>query len=420
MYNFNENNIITGYIKELLHNFNLPTCEVFLPNQTVVYPDTNYIYNDFLIRTRSSVEVGVYDDIIIHKNAPTDMADYVCPYVYGKQILGITKNLKLNTILYDTYTHEYLGNYLRFLRDFKGLDLLMLYNCFSNRLVTNLLYNDFDAEDLRYKIYAVPIKFDRKYLIGLESDSQIEIACGLFDDNIQVSSINTGKDAEENSLYAKSHKFYSSVHLNDPITFSIDSMTLDNNKLLKEYESCLVLFIKIPTQNKSTISIIETFGTASQFKQHIDGGVSDMVVPKSGVLDYPTKLSLFKINDNISYPFATRLLEYLFGQTIDLTEQIGDNIERVQLQLLSTKQYTQNGARLGKIKGFGVWSDSIRSTINKILSYKKEFGEASVTRGSTKEVFKQSANSKLYDLTGFVDKDVEELITVIANESEVL
>ena len=412
MYHFNENNLITGYIKELLHNFNLPTCEVFVPNQTVVYPETNYIYNNFLVKTRSNVSVGVYDDIIINRNTETDMADYVCPYVFGSKIPNITKNLKLNSILYDTYTHEYLGNYLRFIRDAKGLDLMMLYNCFSDRLVTNLIYNDFNADNMKYKIYAVPIKFDRKYLIGIDSDSQVELACGLFDGNIQVTSVNTGNDSTDNSLYKISHKTFNAISLNNPVEYSVSSVNMENNILIKRYESCLTLFIKIPTQNKSTISIIEVSGIAEQFKQHIDGGIAELVLPiGSNFSEYPTKLSLFKINDNISYPFADRLLEFLFGQAIDVTEQIGENIERIQDQLISVKQYYANGVRLRRVGGYGVWSNDIRDTIYRAVTKNKSLREITYANGN--EARNKFINNT-YDLTCYVDKDVEELITVVS------
>lgn len=410
MYHFNENNLITGYIKELLHNFNLPTCEVFVPNQTVIYPDTNYIYNDFLVKTRSNVSVGVYDDIIINRNVSTDMADYVCSYVFGSKIPNITKTLKLNSILYDTYTHEYLGNYLRFIRDTKGLDLMMLYNCFSDRLVTNLIYNDFNADNLKYKIYAVPIKFDKKYLIGIDTDSPLELACGLFDGNVQVTSVNTGNDDTENSLYKLSHKIFNATSLNDPIEYFVSSVDLNDNVLLKKYERCLTLFIKIPTQNKSTISIIEVSDFMGQFKQHVDGSLPELALPMgSNFSEYPTKLSLFKINDNISYPFAVRLLEFLFGQTIDPTEQIGENIERIQEQLISVKQYYANGVRLRRVGAYGVWSNDIRDTIYRAVTKDRSLREVAYPDGS--EARNRFINSR-YDLTCYVDKDVEELITV--------
>ena len=412
MYHFNENNLITGYIKELLHNFNLPTCEVFVPNQTVVYPDTNYIYNDFLIKTRSNVSVGVYDDIIINKNVSTDMADYVCSYVFGSKIPNITKTLKLNSILYDTYTHEYLGNYLRFMRDTTGVDLMMLYNCFSDKLVTNLIYNDFNADNMKYRIYAVPIKFDKKYLIGINTDSVVELACGLFDNNVQITSVDTGNDSKADSLYHRSHKTFNSISLNNPIEYSVNSIGMDNNILIKQYESCLTLFIKIPTQNKSTISIIEVSGLSDQFKQHVDGGIAQLELPLgSKIAEYPSKLSLFKISDNISYPFADRLLEFLFGQAIDSNEQIGENIERIQDQLINTKQYYTNGVRLRRVGGYGVWSNGIRDTIYRAVTKGKTLREISYADGT--EARNKFINN-VYDLTCYVDKDVEELITVVS------
>ena len=411
MYHFKENNIVTGYIKELLHNFNLPTCEVFVPNRTVVYPETNYIYNNILIKTNSSVSVGTYDELTL------DMYTFVMSYVYGCKIPNITKTLKLNTILYDSYTHEYLGNYLRFLRDKKGIDLMMMYNCFSDRLVNNLLYtNKFNAEDPQYKIYAVPIKFDRNYLIGIDSDSEIELVCGLFDDSLQITSIETGDPAkDDNSLFKASYRNISSSQFNNPFEYSVSSVNLVNKEVVKKYESCLKLFIKLPAQNISSISIIEVTGSPSQFKQQIDGGLAEMTITKDGVSEYPTKLSLFKINDNVSYPFATRLLEYLFGQAIAADEQIGENIERVQLQLISPAQYLKNGVRLNRITNFGVWTDTIREVVYQASLKGKSPRELKYIVDGQDVVAKTKFIDNNYDLTGYIDKDVESLITVVAD-----
>lgn len=411
MYHFNENNIVAGYIKELLHNFNLPTCEVFVPNITVVYPNTNYIYNNSLIKTESDITIGTYNDLTL------DEYDFVCSYVYGQKIINITKSLKLNSILYDTYTHEYLGNFLRFIRDERGIDLMMLYNCFSNRLVDNLIYtNKFNAEDDQYKIYAVPIKLDKNYLIGIDCDSKVELVCGLFDDNLQVTKVETGDSETANSLYQLSYREFNCTQFNNPFEYFVDSTNIINNTLIKQYESCLKLFIKIPAQNTSSISVVEVSGSTAQFKQKIDGSVSDMVlIDRSSIMEYPTKLSLFKMNDNVSYPFAIRLLEYLFGQAITCNEQIPENIEKVQRQLFSSEQVVKNHVRLQKLGTYGVWNNAIRDTIYDAVTQDGRAREIKYIIDNEEVVGKSKFINNCYDLTCYVDKDVESLITVISD-----
>jgi hypothetical protein len=128
-------------------------------------------------------------------------------YDYGTKLLNYTKNLVVKNNVYDSYTHEYLGDYLRFQRDYNNLDLMPLYNCFSNRACENLIikgeistvidrkvkvnattahtttYNttfEFNTKDPNYKIYMMPIKMFKTYTIAIDSDQPVEFCCGIY------------------------------------------------------------------------------------------------------------------------------------------------------------------------------------------------------------------------------------------------
>lgn len=48
-YNFEDNNIVVGHIKELLHSFNLPMIPVYT-DDTVLYKDRVYIKDDKVVK----------------------------------------------------------------------------------------------------------------------------------------------------------------------------------------------------------------------------------------------------------------------------------------------------------------------------------------------------------------------------------
>jgi hypothetical protein len=100
--------------------------------------------------------------------------------------------------IYDSYTHEYLGDYLRFQRDYNDLNLMSLYNCFSNRACDNLKIKDslsvsmpesgditkvdidFNTSDINYKIYMLPVKLFQEYTIAIDCETPIELCCGIY------------------------------------------------------------------------------------------------------------------------------------------------------------------------------------------------------------------------------------------------
>lgn len=122
MIDFQDKSILTGYIKELLVSFNLPTPKIYTK-------DTKLCKGGIYIKENNIVKCD---------NPETESFTIICPYQYNIPELYYTKNLKINSLLYDSHTHEYLGDYLRFQRDYNNLNLMSMYNCFSDNLVPSL------------------------------------------------------------------------------------------------------------------------------------------------------------------------------------------------------------------------------------------------------------------------------------------
>ena len=120
-----------GFIKEYLHDFNLPMVKVLNDNMWVIefglYIKDNSIYcalKDFNYKVGDEKNTRLFHKIVSN-------------YVFGRKYKNITKNLDLNSNIWDSYSQEYLGDYLRFIRDYKNIDLMSMYNCFSGRILNN-------------------------------------------------------------------------------------------------------------------------------------------------------------------------------------------------------------------------------------------------------------------------------------------
>lgn len=160
MFIYNNNHILSGYIKQFLSSFNLPTCRIysdkfykyyethgvehpqvleslekFTKNAGYAEEGTEYITKRVNYLRGGTLQKYLYD--------PNTKKGYWKPcrdgfYYTDKYHRGLTKRLKSEGSIYDAKTHEYLGNYLRYLRDAKGINLMSMYNCFSNVLCQNL------------------------------------------------------------------------------------------------------------------------------------------------------------------------------------------------------------------------------------------------------------------------------------------
>ena len=196
-------------------------------------------------------------------------------YTYNLKIRNYTKNLKIQNNVYDSYTHEYLGDYLRFQRDYRNINLMPLYNCFSNTLcprlnisfdivadTTNSEANEvikgytakFDTRETNYKIYMIPIKLFQKYTIAIDCFTDVEMCCGFY-----------GKyqyDATYDKIAEDTYKCFNSLLFNKPVLYDPTAALkkyLDPRHPLEiaQHETDLKLFIKLPISNKSSIVVLE-------------------------------------------------------------------------------------------------------------------------------------------------------------------
>lgn len=311
MKTFNNSDLFTGYLKQLLHTFHLPKLKVYTARHArylethgtespeilgtveatpTTVPDANVISGALPVRPNLNVRYFPYikDGEIqeyvngkwqnIKENEIKVLSTF--KYVYGEKILNYTKNLKINSNTYDSYTHEYLGDYLRFQRDFLGLDLMSLYNCFSNRACEKLKYTwmleaaddavkvSFDTSDPNFKIYMLPVKLFQRYTIAIDSAVPIEMCCGIYGDY-------QDKRSKFKLIPQYTYKRVASSTFSQP--FIYEALAYSDNKKntfidqflqngeaatnslieLAQNESDLKLFLKVPVHNTSTVVVLE-------------------------------------------------------------------------------------------------------------------------------------------------------------------
>jgi hypothetical protein len=352
-------------------------------------------------------------------------------YSYGQKILNYTKNLQIQNTVYDSYTHEYLGDYLRFHRDFANINLMPLYNCFSNRACSHLdlsfpvsstytavFKTDQSFETTLYKYYMVPVKFFKNYTIAIDSGSDVEICCCIYDEYQDT-------DEDFTSIPKLTYQCFSDLQFRTPVLYSklqnLNNLLANTNSDLCQREDSLKLILKLPVNNNSSIVILEgdytayndAIARATQSKQTLNviDPVSGKLVAREDIIKHSflketnktvinyeslnacnflsdkliTPLQLLRTNTGESYPFADRLVEYLVGNAITVNEEIQDNVVRVKTVI------SQNCPDdiYPMITTDGIWEPILQCLVYDYINKK------------------QNLNDINYDILGFIDKDVE-------------
>ncbi len=342
MFKFNSNHILTGYIKQLLHSYNLPIYKVYVNSRPNIL---NCLY----------IKDGIIQRYLGNAEWRTVKHDYAYDYNILKP--NQTKHLDIKNNIYDTYTHEYLGEYLRFQRDYNHLNLMPLYNCFSNNIETtydlSFTYNYtadesvkvlFDASDSNYKIYSLPVKPFMKYTIAIDCNSKIEMCCGIK----TLDNTNAANTLAANTYDTQAGCIFSSQILYSKL-INMDWLNEKDDTIaaaIREHIDDLRLFIKLPAGNTSTIVVLEgnylnwndkcyTKALNSQsFKSEYNHSIInfDIDTEKEKLTDIKliTPLQLLQGNIHEQYPFSDTLIEYLLNNVININDAITDNIKRVK------------------------------------------------------------------------------------------
>jgi ubiquinone/menaquinone biosynthesis C-methylase UbiE len=512
MFKFNNTHIFTGYLKQLLSSTNIPACKIY----TKDFADFKAKHGHEDPRVFES-----FDDMHVNYIKNNELYNYYRDsgwkrasnvfYNKDKMIPGMTRTLNSRGSLYDTETHEYLGEYLRFLRDYYNINLMPLYNCFNNKIYNNIYqkhaiktieldnpnfdptqkesdinykkitkyeYTVFDSQDSKYNIYAFPVKLFANYTIAIDCQHGIEMFCGLYKTALDILS----STATDTNLMTKTYKKENRTTFGQPFLYDCLDISNWQETMTKEAflngdtitcwdiinrEQDLKLFIKVPASCKSSIVVLE-----GDYRKHNNAKYApvsaNIVLPKeqrvikqngnvlcaellpreNGKWIYQhnhlvsnfsnldlqsapiTKLQLLALNTGESYPFSTRLIEYLTGSAITPIDELPDNIKRVQKVMNLNKYY---------FKVEGLWEDKMQRIIYDHLlnagplevihigmdaSDKENFGKEVPPsyNKQTKKVFIDrrrgyqkklglTSKSTLYDILGYVDKDAEKWYT---------
>ena len=419
MQQFYTNTIESKFIKDLIATTPLPTIDTLYKGEWIV-PGCYYINDCNVVRANH-----ITDDEAFQFDPDTSNSQLalISPYKFGSSYPGFTSTYYSINDGYDSKTHYYLGNYLRCIRDLHDINLMPFYNCYNGEYVTDIFINtsttttkavddsgnEIEVTTINHniiqsdpnvrgkKVISIPVKFGETYSIFIDCSTQVEIMCGFYGNKGYISPTQTpAVEIKTENKYVNLR--YTSFR--DGFTYT----TPKPEKSTYPYTRFFRMFIQLPLNIESSIVVLEgdyttkntAYGTYTYNEEEKQLAID--------ISDFPTKvkqnqtllsdLSLTQIAGSVSYAFSDRLIEYLTYNVITGEETITQNISRVQ-------QYASSliNAKLNHTEPFNMLSSTPDVWDTKLQTYLFNLAKES-----------KYIQNKL-DLTGYVDKDVEQVIT---------
>lgn len=395
--------LMSRFIKRLLRATNLPLYHIVEDDSDLVV-GCKYIYKDFIIQCEKSGRLKISNQDILY---PSDtiypsnrllpghryqVAEFKVLDYYRPDDEQIHYNFHSKFMYYDSETHYYLGEYLRYLKDRTDLDLMAYYNCFNYQMIENITLdrvapNHYEMKKPKNKkILAIPVKFGRSYTLAIDSDTPVELRTLIYDQDIG----NVAKERFSDSYYSDDLNYYelfSKTNFTDPILISIP---LPDDPQIYSQEKNLYLAIQVSADNNSSVVALEGDYLGSWANNQIN-------------YEYDTykrrvsKPALLHFNCKTSFAFSDRLIEYLLLNVINPTEDISQNIEYVN-RLISgnlDNDYVKN-IKDGKVFT-GLWNNHIKESIEEYIRYFETNSD-------------YSKRYLLRDQDGFLNSEIEKLL----------
>ncbi len=399
MQQFYTNTIESKFIKDLIATTPLPTIDTLYKGKWIV-PGCYYITDCNIVKANHITDDEAFQ---FDPDNFSSQLTIISPYKFDSSYPGFTSTYNSINDGYDSKTHYYLGNYLRCIRDLHDINLMPFYNCYNGEYVTDIFINtstttitanETEVTTIKHsiiqsdpnvrgkKVVSIPVKFGETYSIFVDCGTEVEIMCGFYGNKGYISPTQTpAVEIKTENKYANLK--YTSFR--DGFTYT----TPKPEKSTYPYTRFFRMFIQLPLNTESSIVVLE----------------GDYTTKDTAAIDkFPTKarqnqallsdLSLTQIAGSVSYAFSDRLIEYLTYNVITSEETITQNISRVQQyasSLINTKLNHTEPFNMS-LSTPDVWDTKLQTYLFNLAKESKYI------------------QNKL-DLTGYVDKDVEQVIT---------
>ena len=441
MLKLNDDSIFVGQIKQLLKNFNLPDC--------YIDSDSDYIPKNHMY-------------ININNNMISYMGSYgnskpIQPYLFNYAYPNFSKKLKIENLLYDRTTHRYLGNYLRFLRKVKKLDLMSMFNCFDQEpidLTQEALWDKikkFDRDnsyakkpshfsDKNYNCYRIPITKLNSFIFSVYFQSTIPLEFMIYIDNYidnkdqilihskEIITTSYKKIASSNK-YLLDLKDFFNIRKLEYNTKNGTALIQKESEYLKkalEDDSNIYLLVNLPKGLKSSITILD--GDYISNKVIINNVIyspsneEETAVKETDpkyqfyAYSYNTNPQLASYENNINYLLADKIIAYLVDNPITPVSMDYD-IKKMQHFLLDnylTKIINNSAVKFKELyKDIpGYWSKIDTEALEQILM---EY----LLKNKDINLYDFKDNQFYYDRLPYVDNTLEEIMKSYIDNYEI-